>query len=60
MSCVLGKLECAGPFSSDGNLVCDACANKHDENIEETRKRCWCSECHWFREDNGLNQKEKN
>lgn len=56
-NCVLGTISCAGPYAPDGSAVCNDCAEKHDENIEETRKHCQCAECYYWREDNNLNPK---
>jgi hypothetical protein len=60
MKCVLGSLSCAGPYAPDGSAVCNDCAEKHDENLEETRKHCKCNECYFYRQDNGLGTKELN
>ncbi len=60
MKCIRGNITCAGPYAPDGSLVCSDCAEKHDKDIEDTRKHCRCSECFSYREDNGLNQKELN
>ncbi len=60
MKCLVGNMACAGPYAPDGEIVCSRCAEKHDEKIEETRKHCKCNECYFYRQDNGLNQKEVN
>lgn len=60
MKCVQGMLSCDGPYAPEGSAVCNDCAEKHDENLEETRKHCQCNECYFYRQDNGLGNKELN